>query len=72
MKHIDWKDLDANGGTDTAGAIELATSVMQKQYLGMRNYRPVVILITDGESNDRHLLRVQATLMLSRIIKIIS
>ena len=50
--HIDWMPLTANGGTDTAGAIDKATSVMHRKYLGERNFRPVVILITDGQSND--------------------
>lgn len=52
VEHIDWVPLDANGGTDTAGAIELARSVMHREFLGERNYRPVVVLITDGASND--------------------
>lgn len=52
VEHIDWMPLNANGGTDTAGAIDLARGVMHREFLGERNYRPVVILITDGESND--------------------
>lgn len=52
VPHIDWMPLTAFGGTDTAGAIDLARSAMRREYLGERNYRPVVILITDGESND--------------------
>ena len=52
LGHIDWVPRSANGGTDTAGAIDKATSVMHRKYLGERNFRPVVILITDGQSND--------------------
>lgn len=52
VEHIKWRPLKANGGTDTAGAIDLARSVMHREFLGERNYRPVVILITDGASND--------------------
>lgn len=52
VEHIEWNPLYANGGTDTATAIDMATGVMHRKYLGERNYRPVVILITDGESND--------------------
>lgn len=52
VEHIDWMPLNANGGTDTAGAIDLARGVMHREFLGERNFRPVVILITDGESND--------------------
>lgn len=52
VEHIDWMPLSAGGSTDTAGAIDLARSVMHREFLGERNYRPVVILVTDGESND--------------------
>ena len=52
VEHIDWQDLSARGGTNTAGAIRLTTDIMHTRILGTRNYQPVVILITDGESND--------------------
>lgn len=52
VTHIDWKPLIAEGGTDTAEAIRCAKQVMRTKYLGERNYKPVVILITDGESNE--------------------
>lgn len=52
VEHIDWVPLNANGGTDTAGALDLARGVMHREFLGERNYRPVVILITDGASNE--------------------
>ena len=47
-----WKDLSPTGGTDTAGAIRLARTAMHTAYMGTNNYHPVVILITDGQSND--------------------
>ena len=50
--HIDWKPLVTGGGTDTAGAIKLARSIMTTNILGTTNYQPVVILITDGQSNN--------------------
>lgn len=52
VEHIDWKPLSSNGGTNTAGAIEKACEIMHTSILGIRNYQPVVILVTDGESND--------------------
>ena len=52
VSHIDWKPLTANGATDTAGAIDLARGVMHREFLGERNFRPVVILITDGGSSE--------------------
>lgn len=48
-----WKDLSAAGGTDTAAAIHLACTAMHTRYMGTRNYHPVVILVTDADSNDR-------------------
>ncbi|MBQ4509593.1 MAG: VWA domain-containing protein [Clostridia bacterium] len=49
-----WRNLTANGGTDTAGAIGESLKALRTEYIGLRNKKPVVILITDGESNDRH------------------
>lgn len=51
VEHIDWEPVEANNGTATDRAIDEARKVMHRTYLGERNYRPVVILITDGESN---------------------
>lgn len=48
-----WRDLSAVGGTDTAAAIRLACTAMRTKYMGTRNYHPVVILVTDGDSNSR-------------------
>ena len=47
-----WKDLVATGGTNTAGAIEESLKAFKAKYYGYRNKKPVVILVTDGESND--------------------
>lgn len=47
-----WKNLTARGGTDTAGAIKLSLDALHTSFLGTRNYLPVVILLTDGESNN--------------------
>lgn len=48
-----WTDLKAKAaGTNTAAAIKLACDAMHTEYLGTRTYHPIVILITDGESND--------------------
>ena len=52
LEHIDWLPLTASGGTATADAIRLAKGLMSRKFLGTRNYKPVVILITDGESNS--------------------
>jgi len=47
-----WSNLNAGGGTDTAAAIKLCLDCLRVRYLGTENYLPVVVLITDGESND--------------------
>ena len=47
-----WKDLTATGGTDTAGAIEESLKSFKTKYFGYRNKKPIIILVTDGESND--------------------
>lgn len=52
VEHIEWTPLTAQGTTNTAAALDLAAGVMHRKYLGVRNYRPVVILITDGQSNE--------------------
>ncbi len=46
-----WKNLTVEGGTDTAAAIRLCLSALHTKNLGTRNYLPVVVLVTDGESN---------------------
>ena len=48
-----WQNLAANGGTDTATAIEECLKSLKTDYIGIRNKKPIVILITDGDSNDR-------------------
>ena len=52
LGHIDWQPLNASGGTATAQAIRLAKGLMSRKFLGIRNYKPVVILITDGQSDN--------------------
>ena len=49
-----WSDLSAkSAGTNTADAILRACEAMHTKYLGTSNYHPIVILVTDGGSNDR-------------------
>ena len=46
-------DLTAkNASTNTAAAMRLAKECMHTKYLGDRAYSPLVILVTDGVSND--------------------
>lgn len=52
VSHIDWKDLDTQVLTNTAAAIDLAGTIMHQKILGVNSYQPVVILFTDGGSND--------------------
>jgi len=48
-----WNDLTAQGTTNTAGAIDLILPALTVQRMGKKNYHPIVILVTDGDSNDR-------------------
>ena len=48
-----WRNISTEMGTNTAAAIRLACTAMCTKYLGTRSFHPVVILITDGESNNR-------------------
>lgn len=52
LQHIDWKPLKASGNTATADAIRLVKGLMNRKYLGNQGFKPIVILITDGESDD--------------------
>ena len=52
LQHIDWKPLKASGNTATADAIRLVKGLMHRKYLGTQGFKPIVILITDGESDD--------------------
>ena len=52
LQHIDWKPLTASGNTATADAIRLVKGLMNRKYLGNQGFKPIVILITDGESDD--------------------
>lgn len=51
-QNITWTDLSAGGGTDTADAIRLAVRALCGKRFGMHYFHPIVILVTDGESND--------------------
>ena len=53
--NLTWRDIGASGGTNTAGAIRelIGSKALSRDHLGHRAYRPIIILITDGQSNDR-------------------
>lgn len=54
VDHIAWSPLHANQNchTDTAQAINLARSIMSRKFLGCRPLPPIVVLVSDGLSND--------------------
>lgn len=54
VEHIDWTPLRVkqNCHTDTAQAINLARSIMYRKVLGERNFHPVVVLVSDGLSDN--------------------
>ena len=55
-----WKSLTASGSTNTASAIRKSLEALHTSYLGRRNRKPVVVLVTDGFSNDAN-ATLQAT-----------
>lgn len=56
VDHIDWTPLHVNQNchTDTAKAIDLARSIMYRKFLGERQLRPIVVLVSDGLSDNLH------------------
>lgn len=49
---LSWNDIGATGGTNTAGAIDSILEGLSRRHLGHHTYPPIIILITDGYSND--------------------
>lgn len=47
-----WKDLAPGGLTNTAEAINECLKALQMKYFNYRSKKPVVVLVTDGESID--------------------
>ncbi len=50
---IQWHDLSASGGTPLGTALKMAKAMIEdKQVVPSRAYRPVVILVSDGQPTD--------------------
>ena len=48
-----YEDMAARGGTPLGGALNLAkTMIEDKTIISSRDYRPTVVLVSDGEPND--------------------
>lgn len=54
---IRWRDLTDEYNTDTAAAIEAIRPGLNRDKLGYRTYKPIVVLISDGHSDDRQKTR---------------
>lgn len=52
MDEFHWHEIDAGGTTCTADAIRAVLPGLSRRLLGRRTFRPIVILMTDGESWD--------------------
>ena len=48
-----WKNLIAKGATDTAHAVRLCKKSIESDYSNSNLDKTVVLLVTDGESNDK-------------------
>lgn len=53
VENINWADISANGGTNTASAIRSILPGLSRRLLGHHAYRPIIVLITDGYSDNR-------------------
>lgn len=53
VKDIHWMDISEGGNTDTAAAIRAILPGLSRDFLGHHAYRPIIVLITDGYSDDR-------------------
>ena len=62
-----WVDLKAEGGTETAAAIEEIIPALTVGNLGHHTFRPLVVLVTDGQSN-RPADTVAAAMRLSEVL----
>lgn len=48
-----YQDMRAMGGTPLGGALKLAKAMIEdKSIISSRDYRPTVVLVSDGEPND--------------------
>ena len=52
MNDFHWHEIGAGGCTNTAGAIRAILPGLSQKYLGHKTFRPVIILITDGNSDS--------------------
>lgn len=52
MDDFHWHEIDAGGMTCTADAIRAVLPGLSRRLVGRRTFRPIVILMTDGESWD--------------------
>lgn len=52
MDQFHWHEISAGGRTNTAGAIRAILPGLSQRMLGHKTFRPVIILITDGESDS--------------------
>ena len=52
MDQFHWHEISAGGRTNTAGAIRAILPGLSQRLLGHKTFRPVIILITDGESDS--------------------
>lgn len=50
---LEYRDLPADGGTPLGAAIDIAKSVIEdRELIPSRAYRPLVVLVSDGEPTD--------------------
>ncbi|MDO4355958.1 MAG: vWA domain-containing protein [Clostridia bacterium] len=50
---IEWEELTAFGSANIGDAIWRAAEGLSRRYIGFSAYRPIIVLFTDGRSDDR-------------------
>lgn len=54
VDNVEFSDLEANGGTPLGGALRLAKNMVEDKTVFLsRDYRPAIILVSDGYPNDK-------------------
>jgi uncharacterized protein YegL len=53
IMNFTWRDLEANGGTATASAINLLCDNLDLEIMPRRGYPPVAVLVSDGYCTER-------------------
>lgn len=70
IRNITWVDMTANGSTPMGAALQLVTTMFQdKTVISGRDYRPTIVLVSDGQPTDDYQSALQTLLRDERASK---